>query len=85
MEQSKERLEALEQVAEAARKYERLVSGTNHPGIEGERVLLMADLKKAIHHLDEVEGQREPVGKMEKWQEKSAGARPPVAGPARQT
>lgn len=70
MAQSDERIKALEKVAEAARRLERLVSGTNHPGIEDERSRLIGELKKAVHHLDEVEGKREPVGKMEKWQEK---------------
>jgi hypothetical protein len=69
MAQSDERIKALEKVAEVARRLERLVSGTKHPGIDDEKNFLIAELKKAVHCLDEVEGIREPVGKMEKWQE----------------
>jgi hypothetical protein len=70
MAQSDERIKALEKVAEVARRLERLLSGSTHPGIEDEKNLLVGELKKAVHCLDEVEGKREPVGKMEKWQEK---------------
>jgi len=69
MEKAQERLKALEAVAQAARKLERLLSGTNHPGIEDEKTLLLSELKKAVHCLDEVEGSRPPVGKTEKWEE----------------
>lgn len=69
MAQSDERIKALEKVAEIARRLERLVSGTKHPGIDDEKNLLITELKKAVHCLDKVEGKREPVGKMEKWQE----------------
>ena len=69
MGKSQERLEALETVAQAARKLERLLSGTNHPGIENERNLLLDELKKAVHRLDEVEGTRPPVTHTEKWEE----------------
>ena len=69
MGKSEERLEALESVAQAARKLERLLSGTNHPGIEDEKNVLLGELKKAVHRLDEVEGNRDPIGKTEKWEE----------------
>ena len=68
MEMSDDRLQALEKVAATARNLERLLSGTVHPGIEGEKLLLLGELKKAVHQLDDIEGKREPVGKLEKWQ-----------------
>jgi hypothetical protein len=69
MEKNQERLKALEAVAQAARKLEKLLSGTNHPGIDDEKNLLLGELKKAVHCLDEVEGNRDPIGKTEKWEE----------------
>ncbi|WP_225071911.1 hypothetical protein [Desulfuromonas sp. CSMB_57] len=68
MAMSDDRLQALEKVAETARNLERLLSGTVHPGIESEKLLLLDELKKAVHRLDDIEGKREPVGKLEKWQ-----------------
>jgi inhibitor of KinA sporulation pathway (predicted exonuclease) len=85
MTQSDERLKALEQVAEAARRLTNLVTGSHHPGIEDERNFLLEELKKVVHRLDEIEGKREPVGKMEKWQEESQGAPPPKPKPTRPT
>lgn len=69
METSQEHLEALQRVAQTARKIERLLSGTPHPGIDAERDIQLKELKKAVHRLDEVEGTRAPVGQAEKWQE----------------
>jgi hypothetical protein len=69
MNNSQERLEALELVAQAARKLERLLSGTHHPGIADEKTFLLGELKKAVHRLDDIEGNRIPVGQTEKWQE----------------
>jgi hypothetical protein len=69
MEKSQECLEALDLVAQVARKLERLLSGTNHPGIEDEKSFLLGELKKAVHRLDEIEGTRPPIGKTEKWEE----------------
>jgi hypothetical protein len=64
---------ALENVAEAARNLERVLSSTNHPGIDNERMLATDALKKCVHELDEIDGARPPVGKTEKWQEEMAG------------
>jgi len=64
---------ALENVAEAARNLERVLSSTNHPGIDNERMLATDALKKCVHELDEIDGARAPVGKTEKWQEEMAG------------
>jgi hypothetical protein len=69
----KVRRTALENVAEAARNLERVLSSTNHPGIDNERMLATDALKKRVHELDEIEGARPPVGKKEKWQEEMAG------------
>jgi hypothetical protein len=64
---------AIERVIESARHLERILSGTNHPGIENEKLLAIDELKKRVHDLNEIEGKQEPVGKMEKWQEEMAG------------
>jgi hypothetical protein len=69
----KVRLDALENLAEAARQLERILSSSGRPGIETERLHAIDKLKKRVHELDEVEGKRASVGKSEKWQEEMAG------------
>ncbi|MEZ4599887.1 MAG: hypothetical protein R2940_08865 [Syntrophotaleaceae bacterium] len=67
------RQRSMERIVEAARHLERILSSTTHPGIENEKSLALDGLKRRVHELDEIEGKREPVGKMEKWQEDMAG------------
>lgn len=63
------RMEALENLEQAARAYTRHANGPHRFDHQEQCFLLLDQLTRAIHELDRIEGCEKPVGQEQKWQE----------------
>lgn len=63
------RMEALEQLEQAARDYTRHANGPHRFDHQEQCFLLLDRLTRAVHELDRIEGCEQPFGREQKWQE----------------